>query len=186
MSDRKDFPFFEVVVTTLPTSGFPLKLRPNAAERAAIAREAGITSLKEFTADILLKRWRRDGVEVSGELVARIEQPCVVTLEPVEQQIHERFRFTFLPERSPLAKPASGMDREIVLDPEGEDPPELFSGDAIDIWPVAFEVLSLAIDPFPRAAGAELLDPGNEPSGGEPSDRASPFAALKVLKRDEE
>jgi hypothetical protein len=186
MSDRKDFPVFEVVVTTLPASGFPLKLRPNAAERAAIAREAGITSLPEFTADILLKRWRRDGVEVSGELEARIEQPCVVTLEPVEQAIHERFRFTYLPERSPLAKPASGLDREIVLDPEGEDPPELFSGDVIDIWPVAFEVLSLNIDPFPRAPEAELPDPGRVPSGDESPDRTSPFAALKVLKRDEE
>ena len=186
MSDSKDFPVFEVVVTTLPASGFPLKLRPSSSECIAIARQAGITSLPHFKADILVKRWRRDGVEVSGELEARIEQPCVVTLEPVEQEIRETFRFTFLPERSPLAKPPSGLDREIVLDPEGEDPPELFSGDTIDIWSMAFEVLSLAIDPFPRAPGAELPDPVEATSANQSSDPNSPFAALRTLKLDEE
>jgi uncharacterized metal-binding protein YceD (DUF177 family) len=186
MADRKDFPVFEVVVTTLPSSGFPLKLHPDPSQRAAIAHAAGISDLSEFAADIVLKRWRRDGVEISGELNARIEQPCVVTLEPVEQEIREDFRFTFLPERSALAKPLSGPDREIVLDPEGDDPPELFSGDTIDVWPVVFEVFSLAIDPFPRKPGAELPAPGATHSGSPEGETASPFAALKALKRDAE
>jgi uncharacterized metal-binding protein YceD (DUF177 family) len=186
MSDRKDFPVFEVVVSTLPSSGFPLKLQPNPLQRAAIAQAAGISGLSDFTAEIVLKRWRRDGVEISGELKARIEQPCVVTLEPVEQEIREIFRFNFLPERSALAKPLSGADREIVLDPEGEDPPELFSGDSIDVWPVAFEVLSLAIDPFPRKPGAEFPAPDAASPGLPESDSTSPFAALKALKRDPE
>jgi uncharacterized metal-binding protein YceD (DUF177 family) len=186
MSDRNDFPVFEVIVTTLPSSGFPLKLQPKPAQSAAIAQAAGISVLHEFSADIVLKRWRRDGVEISGELLARIEQPCVVTLEPVAQEIREDFRFTFLPEKSALAKPPSGLDREIFLDPEGEDPPELFSGDTIDVWPIVFEVLSLAIDPFPRAPGAEFPASDAASPAGPEEGTASPFAALKALKRDAE
>jgi hypothetical protein len=39
------------------------------------------------------------------------------------------------------------------------------------------EQLSLALDPFPRAAGAEFTPP-------EESAEISPFAVLKALKRD--
>jgi uncharacterized metal-binding protein YceD (DUF177 family) len=125
-------------------------------------------------------------VEISGELRARIEQPCVVTLETVEQQILEDFRFTFLPEKSALAKPPSAADREIVLDPEGEDPPELFSGDSIDVWPIVFEALCLSIDPFPRKPGVEFPAAGAASPGSPEEESTSPFAALKALKRDPE
>ncbi len=80
-------PSFEVNVTTLPGSGYHVTLRPGDKERAAIAEAAGITALPMLEADLVLKRWRRDGVEVTGELRARAEQPCVVTLEPVFQDI---------------------------------------------------------------------------------------------------
>ncbi len=174
-------PSFTVNVTTLPGSGYPVMLRPGDKERTAIAQAAGITALPMLEVDLTLKRWRRDGVEVTGVLRARAEQPCVVTLEPVFQDIAQKLRTTFLPERSALAVPVNRQDRELVLDPEGDDPPETFEGDSIDVWPFVMEMLGLALDPFPRAPGAQLQttpDEADEPENAE----KSPFAVLQALK----
>jgi uncharacterized metal-binding protein YceD (DUF177 family) len=185
MSEMENIPSFEVNVATLPGSGYPLALRPDARECAALAAAAGVTALPMLEADLVFRRWRRDGVEVTGELRARVEQPCVVTLEPVFQDIAEPLRATFLPEKSRLAVPVHRQDRELVLDPEGDDPPETFEGDSIDVWPFVLEMLMLAIDPFPRSPGAEFVeeraDAEKEPEIAE----KSPFAALRALKTRE-
>lgn len=178
-------PSFHVNVATLPGSGYPLTLRPNLREREALANAAGVTALPSLEADLLFKRWRRDGVEVTGELRARAEQPCVVTLEPVFQDIAEPVRATFLPERSALAVPVHRQDREIVLDPEGDDPPETFEGDSIDVWPFVLEMLVLALDPFPRAPGAELPQKDENPPEEPENARESPFAVLRALKQQD-
>jgi uncharacterized metal-binding protein YceD (DUF177 family) len=182
MAPKLKIPSFSVNVATLPSSGYALSLRPNGQEREALAKAAGVTALHELEADIVLRRWRRDGVEIKGELRARAEQPCVVTLEPVFQDIREPLRATFLPEHSALAVPVERHDRELVLDPEGDDPPDTFEGDSIDVWPFILEMLMLAIDPFPRAPGAELA-PAADDAGEQPeSAEESPFAVLRALK----
>jgi uncharacterized metal-binding protein YceD (DUF177 family) len=178
-------PSFHVNVATLPGSGYPLKLRPDSREREALAKAAGVTALPVLEADLLLKRWRRDGVEVTGELRARAEQPCVVTLEPVFQDIVEPVRATFLPERSALSVPVHRQDRELVLDPEGDDPPETFEGDSIDVWPFVLEMLMLSLDPFPRAPGAELSPEDENPAEGPEIAEKSPFAVLRALQQRE-
>ena len=162
----------------------PWPLRPNESEREALAKAAGVTALHELEADIVLRRWRRDGVEIKGELRARTEQPCVVTLEPVTQEIREPLRATFLPAHSALAVPVERQDRELVLDPEGDDPPDTFEGDSIDVWPFILEMLMLAIDPFPRSPGAELTDVAQERSDEAENAKESPFAVLRGLKRE--
>ena len=43
--------------------------------------------------------------------------------------------------------------REVVLDPEGEDPPDLLDEDRIDLADYVVEHLALDIDPFPRKPG---------------------------------
>lgn len=50
----------------------------------------------------------------------------------------------------------------MILDAEGEDGPEPFSGDAIDVGQLAEEFFALGIDPYPRkaACGAGRTDDG--------------------------
>ena len=190
MKKSRDFPSFEVHVATLPANGFELKLRPDALTCAQLAKAAGVSDVSMLEADIVLKRWRRDGVELAGQLRAAVEQPCIVTLEPVFQQINQHFSTRFVAEGSSLSMPVGRVDRELVLDPEGEEPPESYSHDKIDVWPVVCETLLLAIEPFPRIAGARLPDavtgvlqdadpPGAETSG------FSPFAVLEKIDRDD-
>jgi len=45
---------------------------------------------------------------------------------------------------------------EILIDAEGPDSPETFSGDTIDVGALAEQFFGLAIDPYPRKAGASL------------------------------
>ena len=178
-SPQPDIPSFEVNVTTLPRAGFPLALRPDAAERERIARACGVEGFDLLEADLTLTRWRGDGVELRGEVHAIVRQECVVTLEPVTNEIREQLAVTFLPPDSKLARDEEAS-QELVLDPEGPDIPESFSGEAIDVWPVVVECLILAIDPYPRAPGAEL---DSRYVGGQ-EERESPFSVLKSAKID--
>ena len=50
------------------------------------------------------------------------------------------------------------IDGEMVFEPEGEDLPDVFSNNRIDLWAVVIEQLNLAVDLFPRSdnvGGAE-------------------------------
>ena len=57
-----------------------------------------------------------------------------------------------------------------MLDADGPDSPETFSGDTIDVGALAEEFFGLAIDPYPRKPGAVAADAGSdeagEPAGG--------------------
>ena len=68
------------------------------------------------------------------------------------QEISEPVRATFLPEHSALAVPVERQDRELVLDPEGDDPPDTFEGDSIDVWPFVLEMLFAGVGPVSPCA----------------------------------
>ena len=57
-----------VNVAVLPSSGFRLKLEPDASERARLAAIAGIPSIERMVAELVFTRWRKNGVEVRGRI----------------------------------------------------------------------------------------------------------------------
>lgn len=175
-------PVYEVSVAVLPRAGFPVTLRPDAAQRARVAGACGVNRIDRLEADLTVARWRGDGVEIRGEIRAAVVQDCVITLEPVTQDICEPVDLTFLPEGSKLAKKAEKASEELVLDPDAPEMPETFSGETIDVWPVVVECLILAIDPFPRAPGATLDQRYAGAAEEGDADRQSPFAVLGKLK----
>ena len=168
-------PFHHVVnVRTLPRRGRSEALTPDAAAREAIGRYLDVESVANLDLAANVTPWKRDGVRVEGTIEADIVQACVVSLEPVESRLRERFEAILVPEGSRLAAPRTG-DAELLLDADGDDPPETFEGDTIDLAAVWLEHMALAIDPFPRAPGAKLAETGTD-------ERRSPFAALAALK----
>ncbi len=87
--------------------------------------------------------WKKRGVRIKGLLQARIIQLCVITLEPLENVLRENIEVVFVPEGSDLLKPKILEDtRELFLDAEGLDTPEVFYGDKIDIGAIMEEFLS--------------------------------------------
>lgn len=169
-----------VVVRSLPKTGNRIVFEASDRERVALASFLGILAVDMLTADLTVAPWRRDGVSVRGTLSAVVRQASVVTLEPVEERIDQKLDLVFLPEHSRLARIDSGADGEIHLDPDGDDIPETFSGDRIDLGAALEEQLALALEPYPREDGAafEAFDTDPEPDAGAPS----PFAGLKGLK----
>lgn len=171
---------FDVSVTKLPQNGMPVRFAPDATEREALARFLGIVDVPDLTADLLVKKWKRDGVEVTGRLRGRIVQESVVTLEPVEQDIDETVDAIFVPEGSKLARISPTSDGELHLDPNGDDIPETFRGDRIDLGAYLCEAVALALEPYPRESDAAFEEYDTDPN---PEDgKVSPFAALAKLK----
>jgi uncharacterized metal-binding protein YceD (DUF177 family) len=150
-----------------------LKLVPDEAQRAAIAKQLGLASLAALEADVTLKPWL-DGVEVKGRFWATVEQVCGVSLDRFEQNVDGEIDARAVPQGSANAggEDAAG---EIELDLEAADPPDVFANDKIDVAGYVVEHLALEIDPFPRRPGATF---DYKP----PEDDVSPFAALKKLK----
>lgn len=145
---------FEVHVARLPQKGLPVVVEADEAQRKALAAAHGLFTVESYRAEMLVTAWKRSGVKVSGRVVADITQSCVVTLEPVAARIDEAVEGVFLPQDSKLAR--FDQNGEMLLDAEGPDSPEIFTGDTIDVGALAEEFFGLAIDPYPRKAGATL------------------------------
>jgi uncharacterized metal-binding protein YceD (DUF177 family) len=149
-----------------------LRLEPDAAERARIARDLRLESLPALAADLRVRPWL-DGAEITGRLRATVEQLCSVSLEPFEQPLEGVIEVRAVPAGSPNA-PAPAA-HELELDADAPDPPDVLEDDSIDLAAYVVEHLALELDPFPRKPGAEFdYQPPTEPE--------SPFAALKALK----
>ena len=164
---------FLVDVRRLPSRGFPVKIVANQEVRTALAETHDLEAVEDFSADLLVERWSRDGVKVTGRVTARIVQACVITLEPVHAAIDAPVDAVFVPEHSRLAVPHQG---EVHVDPDGPDVPETFAGNEIDVGELAEEFFELAIDPYPHAPGATLAGSGSA-DGTEGA-----FATLRTLK----
>lgn len=162
---------FLVDVERLPAKGMQVEIVADDGQREALAESYDLLSVEDFRAELVVAGWRRDGVRVSGRVRAHITQACVATLAPVDAAIDAGISALFVPEGSALAR--NEVDGgELVLDAEGDDPPEPFSGKRIDVGRIAEEFFVLAIDPYPRAPGAEL-EPAPKSGDTSPGDAVS-------------
>ncbi|PWC33089.1 DUF177 domain-containing protein [Azospirillum sp. TSO35-2] len=153
------------------------------AERRALAERLELESIERLTATVRLRAVRGGTmVRVSGTLEADVVQTCVVTLEPVPAQVAESFEALFAPE-SMIDDPGD----EIEIDPtlSDEDTPEPMVNNRIDIGELTAQHLSLALDPYPRAAGVDFEGyddgPDEEEAAAEP-EKPNPFIVLDRLK----
>lgn len=178
-----DVPFsYPVKVGHISANPVRIRLEANADELKALADVWNVLSVENLKAELQLTRWKRDGIKVKGELHSGVTQACIVSLEPVSSRINETFEHVFVPEGSKLARIVTNEEGEIVLDPDGPDIPDQFTGDTIDIGAVVAEFAALAIDPYPRKPDASFSGFGDD---NEVDDKPpSPFAALKDWKKD--
>lgn len=162
----------------------PLEIRIEAdeSERVALAELWGILGVRALSAELRLRRWKKDGVKVFGNVHAEVTQSCVVTLEPVPQVIDAEIEEVFVPEGSLLARMPANDAGEFVFDAEGPDLPEPFSGDEIDVGALVAEIAAMALDPYPRKPDASFG--GHLESDASNDRKPSPFAVLKGLKLD--
>lgn len=157
----------------LPAEGSEFEVVAVASECVALAARFGVASIDSFRAAVRLMPVTRGAVRFSARLRGTVTQTCVVSLEPVDQEIDEDVTILFRP-RADMVE-----DGEVVLDLADETEP--MTGDELDIGEIVAEELALALDPYPRKAG---LDPHLGPHGEAADARpAGPFDALAALKR---
>jgi uncharacterized metal-binding protein YceD (DUF177 family) len=122
--------------------------------RAELARIAGVLELPRLEAEFDVTR-RGAGLHVAGRVCATVGQRCVVTLEPLSNQVDEEVDLLFMP---PAA--AARGDGEAAEPTEAKwDDPEPLIGGKIDLGAIATEFLVLGIDPYPRKPGAVFEPP---------------------------
>jgi hypothetical protein len=165
-------------VAQIPDTGLRRDVEADAAARKAMAELAGLREVLSARAsfDVIPKSDGR--FQVTGNVRARIGQTCVVTLDPIENDIDEAIDLMFAPpEQIPAL--ADLVDDDDESDVEIPDPPEPIIGGVIDLGRLATDVLFLGVDPYPRKPGA-VFEP--QIVAADPEDH--PFAALKALKGD--
>lgn len=164
-----------VSVARIPEQGLHCDIEASATERDALAALAGLREISSARASLDLTPIRDGRVHVVGSVLARIGQTCVVTLDPVDNDIDEAIDVIFAPasQTSELAETVEHGEDDVEI----PDPPEPIVGGLINLGRLAADALFLGIDPYPRKAGAVFAPPA-EPV--DPEDH--PFAALKALK----
>jgi uncharacterized metal-binding protein YceD (DUF177 family) len=166
-----------VVVAQIPDTGLHRAFEANDAVRAAMADIAGLRKIMSARASFELKLRSGGRVHVTGEVQARIGQTCVVTLDPIENDIDEVIDLTFAPPEQIRSLAALVDEAAQSEDEEVPDPPEPIINGVIDLGRLATDALFLAIDPYPRKPDA-AFEPPTEIR--DPSDH--PFAGLKALQ----
>jgi len=162
-----------VALADVPEEGLHIAMEADSDVRATLARTANLRDLPRLEASFDLRR-KGAGLHISGEVTALVCQNCVVTLEPVETNLHEAFDLMFAPGPSDTLGDAA---REASFGMTDADEPEPLVGGMVDLGAVATEYFLLGIDPYPRKEGAIF----EERTVGEPPE--SPFAALASLKK---
>ena len=166
-----------VVVAQIPDTGLHRAFEASDATCAAIADLAGLREISSARASFDLKPKSGGRVQVTGKVHARVGQTCVVTLDPIENDIDEVIDLLFAPPDQIRSLAALVDEAAQSEDDEVPDPPEPIVNGVIDLGRLATDALLLAIDPYPRRPDAvfeplaEIKDPAQHP-----------FAALRTLQ----
>jgi uncharacterized metal-binding protein YceD (DUF177 family) len=183
-SNARDPREFTYLVKVAHISANPVQVHVEAdeRERQGLAGLWQVEAVNRLSADLQIARWKKDGVRIKGQVTGELVQACVVTLGPVVSTIDQEIDQIFVPEGSKLARIVLDGAGEMVLDPEGPDLPETFTGDTIDAGALVAEFAALDIDPYPKKEGVAFS--GHIESKVEEDKKPSPFAVLKDWKKD--
>ena len=178
MTDKADPWSVPVAVAQIPDTGLHRDIEAGPATREAMAEVGDLREILSASASLDVTPERGGRFHVAGRVLARVGQTCVVTLDPIENDIDEEIDLIFappeqIPELSDLVDDAAESSEAIP------DPPEPIVNGIIDLGRVATDALFLGIDPHPRRPDAVFEPPL---VADDPEDH--PFAALKALQVD--
>src|SRR5689334_20039863 len=75
--------------------GTAIEIVASDGERAALAKRFGFLGLPAFSARVTIDRRPGGQVIVEGRLKGRLVQACILSLEPVTQELDDAFRLVF-------------------------------------------------------------------------------------------
>lgn len=159
-----------VTIAAIPLDGRREKIAASPAECLSLAERLGLLDVNHLEADLRIRPESDGTVRVRGRLRASVVQSCVVSLAPVPEEIDEAVDWRV---------PPPGLSAEEAFgEVEAEGPEDVEAEDGLlDLGEASAQQLALALNPYPRAPGAQMETDGiDEASRG-------PFGALAKLKR---
>ncbi len=164
---------FPVALEDVQETGKRFELVADPDVRAAVARAAGLRDLPRLQASFEVRRQGVGGLRVIGRVSATVGQNCVVTLEPLANEVEEDVDLSF----APLAAAEQAGEGPDALAESGDNTEPLIDGQ-VDLGALTTEFLILGLDPYPRKPGA-MFQPPQDATPDE-----GPFAVLGALKKD--
>jgi len=179
MADKSDPWSVPIAVAQIPEAGLHRDIEAGPAARSAMAEAASLREI--LSAHAALDVTPRGGgrFQVAGRVQARIGQTCVVSLDPIENDVDETIDLIFAPPEQ-IPQLSDLVDEGGESEAEIPDPPEPIENGIIDLGRVATDALFLGINPYPRKPDAVFEPPV---VAEDPEDH--PFAALKALRLDQ-
>jgi len=165
-----------VAVEDVSETGQHFALAADADVRAGVARMAGLRDLPRLQANFEVTRRGAGGLHVAGRVSATVGQNCVVTLEPLANEVEEEIDVLFMPQSASERQAGEIETGDRPRDRKWDDPEPLIGG-LVDLGALATEFLILGLDPYPRKPGAVFEPPRDLKAEG------SPFAALASWTR---
>lgn len=169
------------IIKSRPLPAEPVIIEADEAERTALAKRFGVTSIESLFARIELDQ-KDSAILAHGKLTAEVIQPCAVSGEDFSVSIDEPVDLRFV--RETTLKAVENEDGEVEVDLGADESDEIeFSGDAFDLGEAVAQSLGLAIDPYAEGPGA---DAARKSAGITDEDAPSgPLAeALAALKKN--
>jgi hypothetical protein len=176
MTGRADPWSVPVTVAQIPEGGLHRDIEADVAARAAMAEVAGLREILSARASLDVTSIGGGRFHVAGYVRSRIGQTCVVTLDPIENDIDEPIDLIFAPPEQ-IPDLADLVEETAESNVEIPDPPEPIVNGVIDLGRIATDALFLGVDPYPRKPDAVFEPPV---VAADPDDH--PFAALKALQ----
>ena len=154
-----------------------VRLEANAVERAALAVRFELVSVESLVGDLIIERIKgSELIRVRGRMSAEIQQFCVISGVTISEHLVESVDERFGP------SDATGIEIEIAF--EEESPPEPIINGKIDLAEIISQYLGVAIDPYPRAPDAKILQQYQDEEEDMLEKRKNPFEVLSSLQRE--
>jgi uncharacterized metal-binding protein YceD (DUF177 family) len=159
-----------VRIDTIGEGERTVSIAANDDERRRLAGRFGLLAIDRLDARFAL---RREGAAIlaTGVVTAVVTQACSITGEPLSANVDEAVTLRFVDDL------VEG-DEEVELSADVLDTLPI-EGGTIDLGEAAAETMALALDPFPRAPGAEQT---LRKAGVVSEDEVEPFNAFAALK----
>lgn len=173
-----------LVIDPWPGDVVTFDVSADPAERKALAARFGLLTVHSLRGRGRVERGREPGeLVLRGWLDADVVQACVISLEPLPTRLRRPVERRYRPTEAGSAGWAhlQPLGLEELADEEEVEP---VLGGAIDLGEAFAEELGLALDPYPRAAGAALDADALAPhvSVGSEHGSSTAFAALRHLQ----
>ena len=136
-----------VVVDPWPSGGIELSLEATPEECRALALRFDLVRVERLAGRARLERCGKgDVVRLRGRMEAQVVQSCVLSLEEVRATLDEAFECRF-------TRPGGDVPDDLAWDQDVEP----LEGTELDVGEIFAQQLTLALDPYPRAAEADAM-----------------------------